>query len=93
MSEDRITERAFEACDNPACNRKVRVGVLYCCGGCSASHDTRSEIAGPGDPESVRRVFAHSDDCEAKAAARGVWEDEYALLMAQHRKRLTMRRG
>lgn len=50
-------------CKNPACDRKVPVGTLYCCGQCSMAHDGKYEIHEDGP-------LAHAEGCNRRHEER-----------------------
>lgn len=52
----------WRACSNPACLRKVGGSAAYCCGGCDAAHRYAFDAEG-----------YHTESCEARAEARGVF--------------------
>lgn len=56
--------RPFKRCDNPACDRLVKQGTMYCCSTCGLAHDGGWEIHEPGP-------LGHSDGCNLRHAARG----------------------
>lgn len=66
-------------CLKPDCLRKVRSGVLYCCGNCASADDCGFELAGP-DAHSLLR---HADTCDQRSAERGgewTWSEGQAHL-------------
>lgn len=56
--------RRLGPCANPACDRLVKVGTLYCCGGCSNAHAAHAEPHEGGD------MFSHTDSCNARHTER-----------------------
>jgi hypothetical protein len=56
--------RPLERCDNPACDRQVKVGTAHCCGGCAAAHSMGVEAYG------VEQVLSHTEVCNARHAER-----------------------
>lgn len=54
----------YNKCDNPACRRKVKVGVAYCCTPCWQAHDGGYEIHPAGS-------LNHSGGCDQRMTQRG----------------------
>jgi hypothetical protein len=57
MPEERPVE--LKKCDNPACDRAVRLHAQYCCTYCAAAH------------QQSREVHDHSPACDERHHQRG----------------------
>lgn len=51
-------------CENPLCDRLVKLGVAYCCDSCARAHEKHYEIHESG-------ILGHSEACNQRHAQRG----------------------
>lgn len=61
----------LKKCGNSACDRQVRMSVVYCCGPCGGASLHSHEIHDKGP-------LAHTSTCDQRHAERGSWRDPYA---------------
>lgn len=61
----------FIKCGNPACLRRIKPSVAYCCAGCATCHTDHAEAGNLSDGD--HPLISHAPTCDARHAERGDW--------------------
>lgn len=55
----------YQKCENPLCDRLVKIGIAYCCGACGDANDGHYEIHESGP-------LGHSEFCNQRHSERSI---------------------